>query len=292
MAEAGTLLLCHDARTPWPILEHSVTLILTSPPYWNVRDYSASAQLGLEATPEAYIESLAAVFDEAHRVLDHDGYLAIVIGDVYLGSGGMEGCHVGAGAIERRDATHLAAHPSISLSRRAVDPRTWRKRKQLCLLPHRLAIALQNRDWILRNDIIWAKKILLPDGSTTGACKPLSQRSRWESAHEHILILQKPSSGDCFHWHAVATTHGSCPPDAWQLLPARNRYAHFAVYPEALCERLIRAYTVTGQRILDPFCGSGTTLAVAHRLGRLAAGFDINPSYVALTRTRLQEESR
>lgn len=154
----------------------SVQCVVTSPPYWGLRDYGVAGQLGLEATPEAYLAKMVAVFDEVKRVLRDDGTLWLNLGDSYASNGG----HSDKACNDRRGAYNLGNRPEH-------DQREFRVRgsglkpKQLVGIPWRVAFALQAAGWWLRQDIIWHKPNPMPE----------SVRDRCTKAHEYLFLLTK-----------------------------------------------------------------------------------------------------
>ena len=147
----------------------SVHCCVTSPPYWGLRDYGVEGQLGLEKTPQEYVEKTVEVFAEVWRVLRDDGTVWLNIGDSYNGSGGVGGDgkqHTNQGSVERLD--NRAGWAGL-------------KPKDLVLIPERLALALQDAGWYVRSRIAWCKKSSMPE----------SVRDRPTSAWEHIWLLSK-----------------------------------------------------------------------------------------------------
>jgi len=427
----------------------SVNCCVTSPPYWDLRDYGMSGQLGLEPTPAEYIAQMVAVFREIRRVLQDDGTLWLNIGDSYAGS--HKGGHVGFGSstldgsLDREQACRDAGRTMRTGSRRRDDAEIPRsdvavagiKPKDMVGIPWMLAFALRADGWYLRQDIIWSKPNPMPESVT----------DRCTKAHEYLFLLTKSAryyydqdaiKEDCsdgthprlpgngyktpdgwdtskgngghggFHkdgredgqtgytpkgrhlpnnkTHKGTTAYlegderqrtkaglvdyatrmrenyeGSIPgrkdgpgqdrrqaelihnsagsrksranPDAksspgeqingmrklaesgsgiknnesfvaamaimpekrnkrsvWEIATQPYAEAHFATYPEALVEPCILAGSKEGDTILDPFCGSGTTGAVALRYHRDFIGIELNPTYAELAERRISKE--
>jgi len=169
-AQADVRILIGDCRDRLRELpDRSVHCVLTSPPYWGLRDYGAEGQLGLEAAPEAYVESLVEVFREVRRVLRDDGTLWLVLGDCFAGNGGS--------------ARGGAGRPAESSQAYAKWRRAWGglKPKDLVGIPWRVAFALRADGWWLRSDVVWAKKNPMPE----------SVRDRPTRAHEYVFLLAK-----------------------------------------------------------------------------------------------------
>lgn len=233
---------------------------ITSPPYWGLRDYGPEGQIGLEETPEDYVARLVKVFREVRRVLRDDGTLWLNIGDSYNGSGGAGGDYSEGGLKEGQPKYPGRFVPTL-------------KRKDLCMIPARLALALQDDGWYLRSDIIWSK----PN------CMPESVRDRPTKAHEYIFLFAKSehyfydceaireepktyspamsweerkaigdSSGnreaDRFNEITSKITFGNNPMgknkrSVWEVPTSGYPGAHFAVYPPALVEPCLLAGT-------------------------------------------------
>jgi len=162
---------CLDVMGPMP--DGCVDMCVTSPPYWGLRDYGVDGQMGLEATPEAFIAKMVAVFAEVKRVLADHGTLWLNMGDSYT-SGGR--ANYGTFQPDSKQASHA----EIKLTPRAAQP-PGLKPKDLCGIPWRLALALQADGWYLRSDIIWHKPNPMPE----------SCRDRPTKAHEYLFLLTK-----------------------------------------------------------------------------------------------------
>ena len=254
--------------------DKSIQMCVTSPPYFNLRDYdNQENQLGLEKTPEEFVENLVEVFAEVHRVLRDDGTLWLNLGDTYL------------------------------------------KNKQLGFIPQKVAIALQEWGWILRQDIIWAKK----------NCMPESVKDRFTKNHEYIFLLSKqpkyffnqirePATQVSIDRskrkmnfrkitpdktvydeaqdpsRVVAADHMRNKRSVWNMRTASYKEAHFAVFPPELAETCIKAGSNEKDIVLDCFMGSGTTAMVAQDLFRKWIGVELNPEYEKLIRKRTSQQ--
>jgi DNA modification methylase len=282
-------------------------------------------QIGLEATPAAYIDTLVAVFREVWRVLADDGTCWVNLGDSYAGSG-PSGASYQSETTKRRAG--LAVDGAFRISKRLgprglsyaekkpVAPVGW-KSKDLLMMPARLALALQADGWYLRSDIIWAKPNPMPESVTDRPTK----------SHEHLFLLTK---AERYYYDATAIaepanltgkgnarsfrgggayiqnrsfdndatvareTHGNIVPtlpternkrDVWTVPTQAYADAHFATMPEALVEPCILAGCPLGGLVLDPFCGTFTVGAVAARLSRRAVGVDLSYQHLAAERT-------
>lgn len=269
---------------------------VTSPPYFGLRNYLAEGQIGLEQTPDDYIMALVSVFREVRRVLRPDGTLWLNIGDSY------------ASAVEHRKKGERSGDYGL-------------KRKDLLLMPARVALALQSDGWCLRSQIVWHK---------TNA-KPENVKDRPTSAHEMLFLLARE---EAYYYDADAISepaeernyaswqerkasgepsrHGDpgrsgyvCrhagmgvgkggrrnARNIWSLATEGFREAHSAVMPQEMAERCIKAGSRPGDAVLDPFGGAGTTGLVASRLGRGATLIELSPEYAALARKRIMGEA-
>ncbi len=242
----------------------SIQCVVTSPPYWGLRDYGVDGQLGLEREPSEYVARLVEVFREVKRVLKDDGTFWLNVGDSYSGSGKGPAGNLGKTHNER----HLEAKTG-GLVPEGTKP------KDLVGVPWMLAFALRADGWYLRQDVIWAKPNPMPE----------SVKDRCTKSHEHLFMLTK-SSRYLFDAEAVREGDHNLR-DVWNIATKPYKGAHFAVFPEAIPERCIRAGTRNGDIVLDPFAGSGTTLAAAKRMGRQYVGIELNAEYLPLIEERL-----
>jgi len=239
------------------------------------------SQLGLEATPQEYVASMVEVFREVRRVLRKDGTLWINLGDSYASAGGTGDTtsgfnerYFGGGSREGKQGQINAQRP--------MRARGNLKPKDLVGIPWRVAFALQEDGWYLRSDIIWSKPNPMPESVTDRPTK----------AHEYLFLLTK---GPTYYYDADAIRETGNPAGrnkrtVWEIATQPYPEAHFATYPEALIEPCIKAGAPLGGVVLDPFAGSGTTLAVSKRLGRHSVGVELNPAYIALIRKRVSRE--
>lgn len=261
----------------------SVSAIVTSPPYFAQRDYDADGQIGQESTPAEYISALVHVFYQARQVLADDGTLWLNLGDSYAhkrpsGPQGSTG--------HRSGRRFTAASAGGDRTGGLPD-------KNLLGMPWRVALALQEDGWILRNAIVWEK---------TNA-QPSSAPDRFTNRYEHVFLFSKEPSY-YFDLDAVrvpnrrplrpgevgASNLGVNPGDVWSIATQPFDGAHFATMPVELAERCILSGTSPGQVVLDPFSGSGTTGLAATRHGRRYVGIDINRDYLDLSlQTRLAQ---
>ena len=284
--------------------DQSVNCCVTSPPYFGLRDYGHDGQIGLEETPEAFVQKMVEVFSEVKRVLRDDGTLWLNLGDSYSGRGKGPAGNLGATHNER----HLE-HKHSAIVPEGLKP------KDLIGIPWRVAFALQADGWYLRQDIIWHKPNPMPESVT----------DRCTKAHEYIFLLSKSAkyfydiksvmepvaSGTVArlsqptisqqvgsdrvpgktngNMKAVGSTETRNRRSVWTVTTKPYSGAHFATYPPELIRPCILAGCPKGGVVLDPFGGSGTTAAVAMEEGRGAILCELNPEYIPLINKRLSE---
>ena len=240
----------------------SVQCIVTSPPYWGLRDYNIQDQIGLEETLPQFINNLRSVFSEARRVLADDGTLWLNIGD------GFTSGNRGWRAPDKKN-------PARAMETRPDTPEGL-KPKDLIGIPWRLAFALQEDGWYLRTDIIWNKPNAMPE----------SVKDRPTRAHEYLFMLSK-SERYYYDRSAILETNGRNCRSVWNIHTQGFSGAHFATFPQKLVEPCLKASTRPGDFVLDPFFGSGTVGVAASRLDRKYVGIELNPAYVAMASERL-----
>lgn len=285
--------------------DESVDCVITSPPYYGLRDYGVAGQIGLESTPTEYVSKLAASFSEVRRVLKPTGNFWLNLGDSYANDGKWGGYTGGK---------HVAALHCSPVGRNkkytGIPP------KSLIGIPWRVAFALMDDGWILRAEIIWHKKSPMPE----------SVKDRVTRAHEQVFHFVKQGK----YWYDTESIkEPSTYPDddrkerakdgqkrtdaemrtkrvrpaqlengsavyefrnsrsVWTFGPDPFFDAHFAVMPRALVKRCMLAGCPVGGTVLDPFCGSGTTGVVAVELSREFQGIELNPEYVKMAESRI-----
>ena len=298
----------------------SVDCVVTSPPYWQLRDYGVSGQLGLEATPDEHVANMVKVFNEVKRVLKKAGTCFVNYGDSY------------------------------------ATGKNWGKTKDLCLIPQRFAIAMQNAGWFVRSEIIWAKPNPMPESVT----------DRPANAHEKIFLFTKSPtyfydadvvrqklsgssiqrlSQDIEHQTGSSRANGGnkkngnmkavsgkyrvkrqrgqvpgnrvqaglarldqmtkaeqcangrnlrdyepAPLPVWNIATVPFTGEHFATFPPELAERCILAGCPKNGVVMDPFSGAGTTGLVALRHGRKAVLIEINKKFMDMALRRINAE--
>ena len=283
--------------------DQSVNTCITSPPYWGLRDYGEGEQLGLEETPEEFVENLVNVFREVKRVLRDDGTVWLNLGDSYVG-GGRGWQWSKEGSIQQG---HIDAGVKYGKPTGKID---GLKSKDLVGIPWRVAFALQADGWYLRQDIIWHKPNPMPE----------SVRDRCTKAHEYIFLLSKspkyyfdneaikedakfpdgPNAADKIRKgvgkHGMDTRSGLNKIGAnpkrnkrsvWTVTTKPFKGAHFATFPMDLIEPCVLAGCPEGGTVLDPFGGSGTTAQVANGHNRDAILIELNEEYIEIAKERL-----
>jgi DNA modification methylase len=279
--------------------EGIVNTCVTSPPYYGLRDYGEQGQVGLEQTPEEYVQKLVEVFREVKRVLRDDGTLWLNLGDSYSGSGKGPAGNLGKTHNEREMThTHVSGKVPDGL-----------KPKDLIGIPWMVAFALRNDGWYLRQDIIWHKPNPMPESVT----------DRCTKSHEYIFLLSKsktyyydaesikePVKQD---WGTRDRTNGKYhnagtglnphtglqksyekanKRSVWSVTTKPFHGAHFATFPPDLIEPCVIAGSPEGGIVLDPFFGSGTTGLVAMRNNRKYLGCELNSEYISIANERLK----
>lgn len=301
----GYRVLTGDCRETLKTLgDGTVQCVVTSPPYWGLRDYGVGGQIGLEGTPDEYVANMVEVFREVRRVLRDDGVLWLNLGDSYT-SGGRD-----SRAPDSKDSKGGRENDSRPPTPSGLKP------KDLVGIPWRVAFALQADGWWLRQDVIWSK----------GNPMPESVRDRCTRSHEYLFMLTKRER---YFYDADAiredfadarqgrdggakgrernvggrrdgyTTPSAIDPShnggrnrrsVWVVNPRPYDGAHFAVMPPMLVEPCILAGSREGDTVLDPFGGSGTVGMVARWLKRDAVLCELNPEYVKLIEERVEME--
>ena len=327
--EKNTIINGNSLEVLKSLPDNSIDCCVTSPPYYALRDYGCDGQIGLEETPEKYIERLCEVFSEVRRVLTPEGTLWLNIGDSYNGN--------------KVGNTEVVKNKKVSESN-DFHKKLWggAKPKDLIGVPWMLAFALRSQGWYLRQDIIWHKPNPMPESVT----------DRCTKSHEYIFLMSK-SQKYYFDYEAIqepcadqSRTNYACgnrtnginkdrndndfgersknwkprtkncqydgqKPNSFHLSrengePDKEYYvrnkrdvwsvnvkpcseAHFATYPFELIKPCILAGCPENGIVLDPFMGSGTTAIVARSLNRNYLGVELNPEYIKIAHKRLEK---
>lgn len=269
------------------IPDSSIDCIVTSPPYWALRNYRVKGQLGLENNPQEYIDKIVSIMKECKRILKPTGTIWLNIGDSFYNK-------------SRR-----------SCGIRAKDDSNWLQVKQKLLTPYRIAIKCQDElGLILRNDINWIKQFWnVGTKESYGASMPTSVKDRLNTTSESLFFFVKQQKY-FFNLDFIRLPHKtstlkrarykskikSCHPKGknpgdcimFPLEPSREK--HIAMFPTSLPEFCVSVGCPKGGVVLDPFMGSGTTAIVAQRLGRKFIGFEINRTYIKIANRRIKDE--
>lgn len=301
-------ILCGDAlQLLKQFPDNSIDCVVTSPPYWALRDYEVEGQLGMERTFQEYVTKLCDIFDEIKRVLKPQGTCWVNLGDTYYGDS----------LIRKKSSEQFGSNDRITL-RRTVRSEALVKAKSLIQIPSRIAVEMIKRGWILRNEIIWWKPNSMPSSAKDRFTVDFEKlfffvkspryyfQQQFEEPRDrtrltHRLISTRTTKKRVYGDSYVAAFNpktaeasrlrilrkGRNKRCVWAIATRPYYGSHFAVYPPELIETPIQAGCPKGGVILDPFIGSGTTAVVAQKLGRNFIGIDLNPQYVQMARQAL-----
>ena len=246
----------------------SVQTVVTSPPYWSLRDYDVAEQTGRDDGLGEYVKSIVLAFDQIRRVLTDDGTVWLNVGDSYTSG-------------NRKYRAPDRKNRARAMSVRPPTP-AGLKPKDLIGVPWRLAFALQDAGWWLRSEVIWYKPNAHPE----------SVRDRPTKAHETVFLLSK-NQDYLYDVSAVKGPNSRRLRTMWDISTEPHRRDiggiddHPAVMPMTLARRCIRITSRPGDVVLDPYAGSGTTLLAAKELGRNWVGIELKPEYVELIERRI-----
>lgn len=321
-------ILCGDALKLLKKLPcNSIHCIVTSPAYWGLRDYGVKGQLGMEETPQKYVQRLMRYMKECYRVLRNDGTMWLNIGDCYAAAPKKRTVEQATrkSTLTGSKGTQISCKDQINKVTGDLKP------KDLVGIPWMVAFAMRKAGWYLRCDIIWNKPNPMPE----------SVSDRPTKAHEYIFLLTKSdryfydaeaiktpakypgiTGMDASRFKDAKTYNGKHSDkqrghgrrhagfnDRWDNMTAREQMsmgankrsvwtiptkpfpeAHFATFPPELITDCIKAGCPEGGIVLDPFMGAGTTGIVAAKLNRRYLGFELNPKYVEMSKKRLHKE--
>lgn len=311
-------MILNATSTNIPLRSETVQLCCFSPPYWGLRKYDGLPELvwgdawrgdlGLEPTPELYLDHMMMVMGEVWRVLRDNGVCFVNIGDSYATNVG-KGNNVPQTKWAKNRYPESAAHRSRDIG---IRP------KSLCLIPQKFAIRCQEAGWIIRSEIIWAKPNPMPE----------SVKDRPTRSHEQVWMMTKlgryywdkgavsepvaestigrgavdfggakgrnyiPLSDDpnfrngSEQWGRTFDYKESCKNGrntrtVWTIATEPTSDCHFASWPTKLVEKFIRAASKPGDIVLDCFCGTGKTVVEAERLNRVGIGLDLSKKYLS-----------
>jgi len=287
--------------------DNSVDCCVTSPPYWSIRNYESDGQIGLEDDFHDYISRLIDVFTEVRRVLKKTGTCFVNIGDTYGGAG-----H-GYDPQEKKSKERYFLMANNNKTGKLISTPL---NKSMLMLPYRFAIAMIEKQWKLRNVIIWHKPNQMPHGvfdRFTNDFEPVffftksnkytfNQQlepyerplDRWGG--NHLVARSRSAWSDATGQHAFRDRNLRPNPDGrnmrcvWSVNTRGTNEKHYAAYPQKLVQRCIVSGCPEGGIVLDPFMGIGTTAVVARKLNRQYVGFELNPEYVKLAEKKLKRE--
>ena len=240
---------------------------ITSPPYWGMRDYALTSQIGSEDRLATYLGRLAKIFGLLKTVVRDDGVLWLNVGDTYTSG-------------NRGWRANDKKNPARGRKWRPNNP-PGMKNKELVGLPWELANLSRRQGWYVRSEIIWHK--------TNG--QPESVKDRPTRAHEQLFLL---SNSEQYYYDSQAiaepTVDGKLTKNrrsVWSLQTEPFPGNHFAVFPTELVRLCVLSSTRPGDVVLDPFMGTGTVGMVCQQLGRKFLGIELNPEFTAIARERL-----
>ena len=307
---------CRETLKTLP--DQSINTCITSPPYWGLRDYGEDEQLGLEETPEKFVENLVEVFREVKRVLRDDGTVWLNLGDTYSSHKDCKSTSQTLAKGMQSEVAHVIDKgKSVTRDTKKLKE-AGLKNKDLVGIPWRVAFALQADGWYLRQDIIWHKPNPMPE----------SVKDRCTKAHEYIFLLSKSPKyyfdNEAIKEDSVTSAEQQIKKrnksyrknaegneekylkqnfandkysnevfkkrnkrSVWTVTTKPYKEAHFATFPMDLIEPCVLAGCPEGGTVLDPFGGSGTTGQIADGHNRNAILCELNPVYIEISKKRL-----
>lgn len=306
-----------------------VDCVVTSPPYWSLRDYGVEGQIGMEDHPQQYVDKIVEVFDEIKRVLKPAGTVFLNLGDTYYTKSGSN--FKGSTDAFSAQADKVGIRNCNELREKFCDGK-WLQSKQKLMIPERVAIKMQEHGWILRNSIIWYKPNHMPASVTdrlTGSYESVFFFTKSQSYYFDLDAIReeshtvpwtikasdKATKGNDLRQHyagkyneliaekvnspraRLATREvvnfynpkGKNPGDVWSLTTEQSIVSHFAVMPMKLVKQCLKCGCDKDGLVLDPFTGSGTTLYVARKMALHYLGIELKPEYVELAKARLSK---
>lgn len=265
----GTVLVCGPAIEALGLLpDGCAQTVVTSPPSWSLQDHEAGGQIGCDDALESYERGIVMAFDQVRRLLADDGTVWVNVVDSHT-----PGNHKYRAQDRKNRASATFVHPPALAEL---------KPKNLIGVPWRLAFALQSAGWWLRSEVIWHKPNARPESLTDLPT----------TSHETVFLLSK-SQNYYYDTAAVKGPNGRRLRTMWDINTEPHNKSdsgtddHPSVMPKTLARRCIQITSRTGDIVLDPYAGSGTTLIAAQELGRNWAGIELNPAYVDLIQRRV-----
>lgn len=274
----------------------SIDCVVTSPPYYRLRDYGHKEQLGMESSPENFIKALCNLFDDIWAVLKDEGTLYVNLGDTYSGNGSITNTG-------RRG--FLKGEENIKFSKGNVQA----KRKSLIGIPAMFQLEMIKRGWILRNKIIWNKTNCMPekiqDRFTNDyeeiffftkqqkyffnrLFEPYSEKTLTSFKNgimpvSHAYLKNGLKAGESKSgmrnskepWLAAKYAQGRNMRSVWKIATTGTKFGHYSTFPVEIAKKCIKSGCPKEGIVLDPFAGTGTTLFVASTLGMHSIGFEL-----------------
>ena len=294
--------------------DESVDCVITSPPYWGLRDYGVDGQIGLEETFYTYLEKLLEIFDEVYRVLKPSGTCWVNLGDTYGGSGSGTTKNVD---IEKYKQNAKESYILPGGKAKSSKLRNTKYNKSLLMIPERFAIGMIEMGWVLRNKIVWHKPNAMPESVKDRFSKSyefiyfftknkkyffnqikedisLSSKQRYKYKFDSPKYREadtkvKQEGLLSYKYHLLE--HGKKNKrDVWNISTKPFKGAHFAVFPPDIPETCIKAGSNEGNVILDIFMGAGTTAVACEKLNRRWIGIELNPEYCEIAKQRILGE--
>jgi site-specific DNA-methyltransferase (adenine-specific) len=246
----------------------SIQCIITSPPFYGLRDYfDGEGQIGLESDLKSYVSSLTEVFNECKRVLKPNGCFWLNLGDVYAQDRGGTAPPAQSNSKGNRKTMPSGYNPTRDCKKLGIP------HKSLIGLPWRVALSLQEQGWVIRSDIIWEKP----------ASRPEKVKDRPVRCHEYLFLFAKNEKYYFDHDKIINRS-------VWKVLPSRNKEGkHYATFPIDLITPCLLAGSQEGDLVLDPFSGSGTVGVACKKHNRNYIGIELNPEYVNFSEKRIKD---
>jgi len=253
------LIINGDSREMKEVKDSSIDLIVTSPPYWNIKDYGVKEQIGYNQSLNEYFDDLHKVFSECYRVLKPGRRMCINIGDQFI------------------RATDYGKYKVIPLHAEVI-------------------VRCEQIGFDYMGAIIWQKKTTMnpTGGATVMGSYPYPPNGMIEIDYEFILIFKKPGKSEKVpkevkeksklskeEWKEYFSGH-------WKI-PGVRQHEHQAMFPEEIPRRLIKMYSYINEIVLDPFLGSGTTAKVSLELERNFIGYEINSAYIPIIQNKISK---
>ncbi len=282
-----------------------IDCVITSPPYWRLRDYKHKDQLGMEETPEEFIDRLCNIFDEIYRVLKDTGTVFINIGDSYSKTS----------TISPKGKRGFSQEKNQIIKKNKCVAR----KKSLVGIPAMFQLEMIRRGWILRNKIIWNKTNIMPESVKdrftndyeeiffftksekyffNKLYEPFSEKTltafkngKVPMSHSYLKAgISKSGMRENKEWLATISDKGRNMRTVWKIGNTGTKEAHFSTFPEEIVKRCIESGSPTNGIVLDCFLGTGTTLNVAKKLGRNAIGIELNRGYIEIAKKLIKDD--